>query len=116
MIDILLIIVSTAILIPLAIFFGKKTYFYALLKGWKKPNEWVYVPSSLLVLPALQTMNAFEKLSGSDIFLSTNKDTSVAEWIFYVFCVAFLVKFFRFPAEIQLKKFLKQQAKAQSHS
>lgn len=86
-------------------------YFYALEKGWKNPDQYIHVPGAILVIPALATMNLLEELTGSDLFITTDKDASIGNWLFYVFIAGSLVLLYRIPSTLQLNKFLKQQAK-----
>lgn len=107
----LLVIASTIILSPITVALGKRMYFYAIEKGWKNPDQYIHVPGAILVLPALATMNLLEELTGSDVFITTDKDASIGNWLFYVFIAGSLVLLYRIPSTLQLNKFLKQQAK-----
>jgi hypothetical protein len=114
MIFYLVAIASTIILTPVTVALGKRMYFYAIEKGWKNPDQYIHVPGAILIIPALATMNLLEELTGSDLFITTNKDTSVGNWLFYVFLAGSIVLLYRIPATLQLNKFLKQ-VKSKSH-
>lgn len=111
----LVFIASAFLLTPIAIVLGKKAYFFAVEKGWNNPEQYATVPNSLLVIPAIGTMNLLEKLTGSDIFITTDKDASAANWIFYVLCAGLLVFLYCIPATMQINSFLKSQSKSKLH-